>query len=30
MIARWGLSSGMSWSSAWIGCAVSPGPIAID
>ena len=25
-----GLSSGMSWSSAWIGCAVSPGPMLID
>ena len=25
-----GFGSGMSWSSAWIGCAVSPGWIAID
>ena len=29
-IGRWGLSRGMSWSSAWIGWAVSPGPIAIE
>ena len=25
-----GLWSGMSWSSAWIGCAISPGRIEID
>jgi hypothetical protein len=25
-----GFGSGMSWSSAWIGCAVSPGSMAID
>ena len=25
-----GRASGMTWSSAWIGCAVSPGPIAME
>ena len=29
-VGTWGLGSGMSWSSAWIGCAVSPGRIVID
>ena len=26
----WGLGSGMSWSSAWIGWAPSSGPMAMD
>ena len=29
-VAGWGLGSGMTWSSAWIGWAVSPGPMAIE
>jgi hypothetical protein len=26
----WGFGTGMSWSSAWMGCGVSSGPMAID
>ena len=29
-VATCGFASGISWSSAWIGCALSPGWIAID
>ena len=29
-IGGWGLGRGMSWSSAWMGWAVSPGSMAID
>ena len=29
-VATCGFGSGMIWSSAWIGCASSPGPMAID
>ena len=29
-VATCGFGSGMIWSSAWIGCSVSPGPMAID
>ena len=30
MIGMWGRVSGITWSSAWIGCARSPGPMAIE
>jgi len=26
----WGFGMGINWSSAWIGCAVSPGSMAMD
>ena len=29
-VGTWGLGIGMSWSSAWIGWAISPGSMAID
>ncbi len=29
-VATCGLGSGITWSSAWIGCARSPGPIATE
>src|SRR5664280_3915253 len=29
-VAGWGLGRGMIWSSAWIGCGDSPGPLAME
>ena len=29
-MATWGFGSGINWSSAWIGCGVSPGRMLID
>ena len=29
VIAWWGFGSGITWSSAWTGCACSPGPIVM-